>query len=499
MELRALRQDTVEQSLDHAARGAFAAGVLDALTVPTLVLETGLVVREANRAFYRTFRAHAATTLDRSLATVEGAEWRQQELLRALERSLRRGVEMHALETEITLRHGERRWLAVSAAPVALPRQSPVLVCCLEDNTDRKRTQMQLEAQVEQLGSTAAGLLLLDARQRITFTNSAVGQMTGFTRRQLVGRLLHPMLHAVRPDDGVYPADACPIIAACRDRIVANGEEHLRRRDGSFVPVRWTTTPLRPHSDQAMGTALELHDTQAERQVQQQMLDSEKLAASGRIAATLAHEINNPLAAVSNAIYLLQNGAGLDPEKRRAVLATAGSELGRINHIVKNTLGLYRTRRQAVSLDVNEMCESALGLLQTQAKDKGVHLHRRLLARRPLLMPAGDLRQILTNLVGNAIEAAPRGGQVWVASRDSPAGCRLLVGDNGPGIRPQTRQRIFKPFFTTKGERGTGLGLWVSAELARAQGARIRVHTCTQPPTGTWFAIDLPAQSPETR
>jgi PAS domain S-box-containing protein len=486
LELLAINDQIFRRSQRLEERTAFAGEVIEAVPVPLLVLDDRLRVQRAIRGFYTAFSVTPADLLGRPLARLPG--WDAPELLHMLSGAL--GPRSGLAEAEFE-RHepgGTARTIAASARRMRLPGQAPRLVCSLQDITESKHAQQVLESQLEQLGAQSAGLLVLDGRQGIQYVNLALLTMTGFRRADLLGHSPQEVMLAGR--EGAERR-AGPMLAACRAGHAAGGEATFRRQDGGRFPARWSASPL-PDG----GTALEVHDLSAVRQVSQAWLESERLAASGKLAASLAHEINNPLGAIGNALFYLQQSASLEASAR-VMTDTAVAELQRVVRIVRNILGIYRDRRLPVALDANQGCEDALELVREQWSAKRLHVHRRLLASQAVELRSGELRQLLANLIGNAVEAAPAGGHLWVATRDSRVegrnAVRLLIGDNGGGIAAAIRSQIFRPFFTTKGQRGTGLGLWVTAELARENQAPLRYHTSTRPPTGTCFALTFPA------
>ncbi len=223
---------------------------------------------------------------------------------------------------------------------------------------------------------------------------------------------------------------------------------------------------------------------------------TEKLAVAGRMAAAISHEINNPLEAISNLWYLLDqenlSAAG------RGYLKTMGSELNRVSHIAKQTLEFYRTGTPAGPVDLAEPIEEAVLLFTRRAESRGAALDVEHRAPATIHGFAGELRQLFVNLIVNGLEAGARRIRIRTArgrDRSQPArrGVRILVADDGAGIPPATAARIFEPFFTTKEEKGTGLGLWVSRGIVQKHEGTISMRTSTQPgKSGTVFSIFLP-------
>ncbi len=228
------------------------------------------------------------------------------------------------------------------------------------------------------------------------------------------------------------------------------------------------------------------------------LLRSEKLAVTGRLAASIAHEINNPLEAITNLLYLMRGN--LSPEQRKQYLGEAEQELARVTEITKQTLRFYRDPSQPTATDVSAVLDSVLRLHGSRLRAAGVRVHREILSETvTVLSTPGELRQILANIIGNATDAMRQGGclRIRVSNRNQlqrTGGCvRLTIADNGAGIPSEILPTIFEPFVTTKGETGTGLGLWVTSEIVKKNGWKIRVRSSRNPTRrGTVFSILIP-------
>lgn len=233
-------------------------------------------------------------------------------------------------------------------------------------------------------------------------------------------------------------------------------------------------------------------------QAEEALRRTEKLAVAGRLAASIAHEINNPLEAVTNIVWLLQNDAGL-PVEARNYLRTAQQELDRVAHITKQTLGFYREPSQATQIDVPELLEDVLGVFSARLRNKDIRVRRELDSRCKVAGRPGEIRQIFANLLSNSVDAVPNHGAIRIRCTPTQSrgrrGVRIIFGDNGPGIPPANRSRIFEAFFSTKGAVGTGLGLWVVKDLVSKQGGSIKLRSRNGTgPSGTVFAVFLPSE-----
>jgi signal transduction histidine kinase len=251
-------------------------------------------------------------------------------------------------------------------------------------------------------------------------------------------------------------------------------------------------------------------DTTERKRAEDALRKTEKLAAAGRLAASIAHEINNPLEAVTNLLYLLCTQKNLDSQAR-AYAELAQHEVARVSEITQQTLRFYRQSSIAVMSNVSELLDSVLALHLGRVHALRVEVYRRYERDVSLYCFAGELRQLFANLVGNALDAMLRsGGTLRLSVRKSRSwrnpdvtGVRISVCDTGSGMTPAVRLRIFEPFFTTKEDTGTGLGLWVSAEIVQKHGGVVRVrsraaetiHAGQMP--GTIFMLFFPSRLPD--
>jgi signal transduction histidine kinase len=319
-----------------------------------------------------------------------------------------------------------------------------------------------------------------------------------------VGNSIRPLLEVLRhqPRWSDFPV----ILLTVSGRVTLESERlrELRRPLGNLFLLE---RPIRPET---LLSTLEiaLRGRQRQYQIRDQiqqyalaqaaLLQSEKLAVTGRLAASIAHEINNPLEAVTNLLYLMHGN--LSPEQRKQYLAEAEQELARVTEITKQTLRFYREPSQPTATDVSTVLDSVLGLHGSRLKAAGVKVHREVLSETAtVLSTPGELRQILANIIGNATDAMRQGGclRIRISNREQlqrPGCCvRLTIADNGTGIPPDVLPTIFEPFVTTKGETGTGLGLWVTSEIVKKNGWKIRVRSSRNPARrGTVFSLLIP-------
>jgi len=260
-------------------------------------------------------------------------------------------------------------------------------------------------------------------------------------------------------------------------------------------------TALRDVHEAIIGYLLIGTDNSARKQAEKALLRSEMLASAGRMSASIAHEINNPLEAIMNTLYIVRTTAGL-PEQAREYLDIADGELMRIAHITRQTLGFYREFSAATCNSASALIASVVNLLQAKIRANGATVEQQCNADLRVTGIAGELRQVLANLLANSLDAISQDCRIILRATVSvdPANgkhrVRITIADCGHGIATDTRKQIFDPFFTTKGTVGTGLGLWVCKQLVEKNGGSIQVRSNTDGVRrGTTFSVVLPGET----
>ncbi len=246
-----------------------------------------------------------------------------------------------------------------------------------------------------------------------------------------------------------------------------------------------------------LGTIL---DRTEQKLAQGALIQAEQLAATGRLAASIAHEINNPLEAVTNLLYLLREEK--DEQERLRFLQMAESELARVSEIASNTLRFYRDPKGQSRVGLTALIQSVLGLYQGRIAIRGIELDLACEEDISVIASQGELRQVLVNFVGNALDAMPQGGRLSIRTRSFPQqiGERkpvvgICIADTGTGMSEDVLKRAFEPFYTTKGSSGTGLGLWLSKEILKKHDFKLLVKS--KPQHGTVFSIRMPSTDEE--
>lgn len=391
-------------------------------------------------------------------------------------------------------------WLRIDVYPTP-----EGIVTFSRDITDEKRAQQELlekseqaerqRAEIETVYRTAPiGLALFDTKDyRYLRLNDRQAEFFGLRPEQVVGRTLTEMA----PIDGLRELfdqvlDNKPIVNfPLEGELVTAPGEH-RHWTVSYFPVTAADGTV-----QAI-TAASLEVT-AQKRAEQALIQSEKLAAVGRLAASIAHEINNPLEAVTNLLYLANSSEDLHETKEFVRMGEL--ELRRVSAIVSQTLRFHKQSTSPQEITAGQLLDSVLPLWQSRIASLHIQVDCRDRSSHPVRCFEGEIRQVLSNLIGNAIEALQRPpgrlllrsrvGTDWAANRRQ--GLFITIADNGEGISRSDQHKIFEPFFTTKGMHGTGLGLWVSADIVRRHGGVLRFRSSQKKGrSGTVFTLFLP-------
>jgi PAS domain S-box-containing protein len=301
----------------------------------------------------------------------------------------------------------------------------------------------------------------------------------------------------------VHPDDAAPMAESVREAIADHEMYRAEYRtiwpDGS---IHWVVAAGRAHYDDAGGATSMAGftlDVTERHQAQEALLQSEKLAIVGRLASSIAHEINNPLESVTNLLYLASGSDSLHAIKEH--LGVADMELRRVAAITNQTLRFHRQSGRTREVTSSELFDGVLSIFQRRLENDGIEVVVQLRSKCSFRCLDGEIRQVLTNLVSNAIDAMRQGGCMIVRSRDGRRGAVrgvwLTIADTGSGMSAAVRDRVFEAFYSTKGINGTGLGLWISQEIVQRHGGTLILRTSNSTRNhGTVFSLFLPRDSP---
>lgn len=371
------------------------------------------------------------------------------------------------------------------------PVDPTVLLATIRALLRLKQAESILRQSAQQWRSTFdslnEGLAVLDSARRIVRCNQAFSNVCGLPFKDIIG------------------ADGPEVIRKCLGATpdFLSGEMERRYSWEWQHEGRWFHVSVDPviSKGERSGWIVVLNNIKERKMAEETLRHAEKLAATGRLAQTIAHEINNPLEAVVNLIYLSQTYSQ-QPEVKE-LLMQAETELARVARITKQVLSFHRESTRPLSIELHELLQNVLSLYSRQIENKQISLKYDRSGSEPITIYGfpGELRQVIANLFGNALDATPVRGTITLRLRrrttNGVPGVSVTVLDTGPGIPPEIRDHIFEPFFTTKELRGSGLGLWLIKTIVSKHQGRLRFRTSTASGrSGTCFNLFLPNSTP---
>jgi PAS domain S-box-containing protein len=405
------------------------------------------------------------------------------------------------------------KWLDVSVYST----QTGYFTAVFDNITQRKKAEQVLTDNEQELNAIYENapliMLLVNSEHRVCKANKFAEEFAGVSPSGLFGlrggealRCLHALADVGGCGFGPY-CESCTVRGTILDtfatgcshrQVEASLPVNIAGRDREVTFLLSTAGLKIREESQVLVTIQDITDR---KQSEQALMRAEKLAATGRLAATIAHEINNPLEAMTNLVYL--TGRSVTDASTREYLDLMEKQLQTISRITNQTLKFHRESGQPAEFRLSELIGELVDFYESKAKQHSVTVVKRVETEGKIVGFSGEIRQVISNLILNALEATPENGRVTVHLyratdwRSNQHGYRVSIADTGTGIDSQHRARIFEPFFTTKGDKGTGLGLWVSIGIISRAGGSLRVWSTRQPGrSGTCFSVFLPAEVP---
>jgi PAS domain S-box-containing protein len=363
---------------------------------------------------------------------------------------------------------------------------------------ERKKAQYALQLREAELTdfleNAIIGMHWVAGDGTILWANRTEMAMLGYVREEYIGHHISEF-HV----DPLVIADMLQRLS--RHEELHDYESSLRCKDGSIRHVCIHSNVL-SQGGKFIHTRCFTVDITEKKKMEQALIMTEKLASVGRLAASIAHEINNPLEAVTNLLYLTKRDLR-NPDKAEQHLESATHELDRVAHIARQTLGFYRDNSAPKVIKPTKILDEVLFLYGKKIQARRIQVSREFSQNASAVALEGEIRQVFSNLIANAIDAMPIGASLKLRVTDSHEwnnsslpGVRITIADSGAGISSEHRKNIFQPFYTTKKDVGTGLGLWITRGIVEKHGGMIRVRSRVgDSGSGTTFSIFLPRES----
>jgi PAS domain S-box-containing protein len=417
----------------------------------------------------------------------DGRELMGKEL--PLPRAVATGQQLGSVEIEVRHRSGSISHLLASASPLRDAAGAVRgAVGAFFDVTGRKQMEDLLRERADLLELATEAIIVRDLNGLLLFWNSGAEALYGWKRDEVLGKPIHQLLKTR------FPVTDTEIESALASDGSWEGNLTQTTRDGEELVVA-SRLALKARGD----AVLEINrDITAQLQAEDALRKAERLAAMGRVAGIIAHEINNPLEAISNTFFLLRDHPSLDEEARH--YAQMGEEeMLRLSHITRQTLGFYRESKHPVDVSIAQLLDDILELQLRRLEFNKVAVEKRYSSRGMVQGFPVELKQVFLNLIGNAVQAMPDGGRLRLhvfgsfRRTDRQAGTCVCICDTGIGIDGEHARHLFEPFFTTKSAKGTGLGLWISKGIIQKYGGTISFRSIRRPGNNiTCFRIFLP-------
>ncbi len=369
------------------------------------------------------------------------------------------------------------------------PVEPPVLLATVKALLRLRKAEAMSRLSARQwqvtFDSLSEAIGLLDEQGRIQRCNRAMSELTGRRYSEIEGKTLSGVLH-----------DSLRIAFPATHNQMQRSRVEVESPDQRWFII--STDQIVDQDGMPSGNIFVVSDVTDSKRAEEALKLSERLAATGRLAHSIAHEINNPLEAVVNLLYLMDRSS--DVAEVKSYIAQATAEIARVSRITKHTLAFHREALSPINLNVGELVDSVVSLYGPQIVSRNISIRREFGKNLAIVGLPSALQQAIANFLSNAIDASKAGGEIRLRvsqsrewSNSQRPGVRILVADHGRGIPSEVRKRIFDAFFTTKGTKGSGLGLWLSSGIVHKHGGHVNLRSSVIPGhSGTCFSIFLP-------
>ena len=488
---RKLHQGIDESSIDALP---FFAEIVDSSKDPIISTDlTGKVV-VWNRAAARVFGYPVGKIVGQSIMQLIPPDSRRQEV--QILRSVRTGQFIAPYKASWLRGGGDRVELFVSVFPVrnsaGRPIGASIIASDLAQRQKLDEDRYQLAAIID---SADDAIVSKDLNGIVLSWNQGATRMFGYTADEMVGQ---PILRLIPPELREEEDEILHKLRA--GERIENYETLRRRKNGEPIDVSVTISPIRDEEGHVIAATKIARDISDRKRFERLLIQSEQLAETGKMAATIAHEINNPLESLANLIYLARQNSEVGGEAHKCLL-TAEAELERVSQIANQTLGYFRETGSAVEVYLHDLVQNVLRVCSSRLVHAKISVDTRFNDLQKITVNKGEMLQVFSNVISNSIDAMRHGGELYISIRkvltSAGNGIQMVIRDSGTGIKREYLEKIFEPFFTTKGNFGTGIGLWVARQLIEKRGGKIYVTSSTERGnSGTSTTIFIPFASP---
>jgi PAS domain S-box-containing protein len=452
------------------------------------------VVTNWNKAAERIFGYTAEEMIGRSITTIIPEDLQGDEPI--ILSKIRSGQRIEHFETERVRKDGRRIHVSLTVSPIRTEDGTIIGAAKIaRDITHQKLSEHAADRLAAIVESSDDAIVGKDLTGIVTNWNKAAERIFGYKAEEIIGKPITTIIPIELQGD--EPGILARIQAGER---IEHFETVRVTKDGRRLHVSLTVSPIKDSKGKIVGAAKIARDITQQKKLEDALRTTERLASVGRLAATVAHEINNPLEAVTNFIYLANQQPELS-EKLKRYLSSADQELRRVAHIAQQTLGFYKDNSHPAIVRIADAVRDVLTVYERKVSYKQLCVEQRVAPELKILTLAGELKQVLSNLIANAIDASREGGRIVIRARAAnnnatgSSGIYITIADTGVGIAARDQAHLFTPFFTTKKEVGTGLGLWITRDLLQKKGGNIRFRSRDHKSSGTVMRIYLPAEA----
>jgi PAS domain S-box-containing protein len=466
------------------------AAIVDSSDDPIISKDLFGTITSWNRAAAHLFGYQADEIIGQSILQLIPSELHQEEVNNLPK--LKAGERIDHYETVRVAKGGRKISVSVTISPIKDEAGRVIGASkIVRDISDRKQDDEMRSRLATIVDSADDAIVSKDLNGIIKTWNEGACKVFGYSAAEMIGQ----SILRVVPEELHYEEDEILRKLRAGERI-DHYETRRQKKNGDIIPVSVTISPIRNRAGLVIGASKIARDISDRKRVEALMIQGEKLSATGRMAAAIAHEINNPLESLINLIFLARQDSPVEGKAHRYLL-TAEEELERVSHLARQTLGYYRDTGLATEVHLHDVLENVLTVYNARLLSTDISVDTRFNDMQKILVSKGEMIQVFSNLIANAIDAMRSGGSLEISTRNisgtSGDGVQTTVRDSGCGIQPEFLPKIFEPFFTTKGDLGSGIGLWVAKQLIEKRGGQISVTSSTEKNhSGTSVTVFLP-------